>query len=262
MRVLCLVFGFLVLLSIGSHSSAQSVEQQSFKVTTVKKTGGITQFFAKRPWNGLFSAKKFTRQDEPELLNIQRTLQTSVLDLPTAHTEALKKLEVRNQKHVSRGLANSRMMILNTESISDEKELQAVFVHEMGHIVDLGMLTTDSYTKTHFWSVGTQVFANDPSLDFYHLSWIDDKTKSPLAVRSDFVSGYAMTSPFEDFAETYLFYRLHGEKFRSIAAYSNVLSAKYRFIKDRVFNGQEFQLSKQENGFLHNIIWDATLVKF
>ncbi len=262
MRVLCLTFAFLILLSVGSHSSAQSLERKPFKVTTVKKPGGTTQYFAKRPWDGLFSAKKFNRNEQAKLNNIQTTLQTSLLELPTTHTQALKKLEVRNSKHVSRGLANSRMMILNTESIASEEELQAVFTHEMGHIVDLGMLSTTSRTKTDFWTNGTQVFTHDPSLGFYNLSWVNHKEKKTGVVRRDFVSGYAMASPFEDFAESYLFYRLHGEKFRSIAADSNVLAAKYKFMKDEIFEGKEFQIAKEDKGFLHNLIWDATLVKF
>ncbi len=262
MRVVLLVFSFLLLLSFASVPPASAAETKNFSITTVKKSGGITQYFSKKPWEGLFSAKKFSREDKTELDNIQSTLQASLLDLPTMHTASLKKLEVRKDTNVSRGLANSQMMILNTDSISSEDELRAVFTHEMGHIVDLGTLTTDSYTKTVFWTNGTQVFANDPSLDFYHLSWVDYKTKSLLATRSDFVSGYAMTSPFEDFAESYLFYRLHGEKFRQIATYSDVLAAKYDFMKQQVFKGEEFQTEKAENGFLHNLIWDATLVKF
>jgi len=261
MRVLCLVFAFLLLLSVGSHSSAQSLERQPFNVITVKK-GGSTKFFAKKPWEGLFSAKKFSRNDQTKLDNIQATLQASLLELPTTHTQALKKLEVRNSAHVSRGLANSRMMILNTESIASEEELKAVFTHEMGHIVDLGMLSTTSHTKTDFWTNGTQVFTHDPSINFYNLSWVDYAQKKEGSVRSDFVSGYAMASPFEDFAESYLFYRLHGEKFRSIAADSNVLAAKYKFMKDEIFEGKEFQMEKEDKGFLHNLIWDATLVKF
>lgn len=261
MRVLCFVLAFLLLLSTGSQASAQGGERQPFKVTTVKKPGGITQYFAKRPWEGLFAAKKFGRNDQQKLENIQATLQASLLELPTTHTQALKELEVRNTKHVSRGLANSRMMILNADSISTKEELQAVFTHEMGHIVDLGMLSTTSRTKTDFWTQGTQVFTLDPSLGFYKLSWEDHKQKKPGVTRRDFVSGYAMASPFEDFAESYLFYRLHGEKFRSIASDSNILAAKYKFMKEQVFQNQEFQLQKTDKGFLHNLIWDATLVK-
>lgn len=261
MRLICLFLGFFLFLSYSNDTFAQ-VTRNNFDITTVKKPGGTTQYFAKRPWNGLFSAKKFSRNDQTKLTNIQTTLQASLLELPTVHTQALKKLEVRNIKNVSRGLANSHMIILNTESISSKEELQAVFTHEMGHIVDLGMLSTTSHTKTDFWTKGTQVFTQDPSLGFYDLSWENDKKKKAQATRSDFVSGYARTSPFEDFAESYLFYRLHGEKFRSMAADSNVLAAKYQFMKDSVFSGEEFQLEKEDKGFLHNLIWDATLVKF
>lgn len=261
MRVVLLSLSFLVFLSFATHASAQSVERKSFNITTVKKTGS-TKYFARKPWAGLFAAKKFSRADKPELQNIQKTLQASILDLPTRHTAALKKLEVRKENHASRGLANSRMMILNTESINSKEELQAVFTHEMGHIVDLGMLKSYSRSKSVFWTAGTQVFTHDPSLGFYNLSWVNHKQKKKGAVRGDFVSGYAMASPFEDFAESYLFYRLHGEKFRQIAKNSTALSAKYDFLKTKVFNHEEFQVQKADKGFLHNLIWDATLVKF
>ena len=239
-----------------------AAERQSFNVTTVKK-GGNTKFFAKKPWEGLFSAKKFGRRDQGELKNIQSTLKASIVDLPTSHTAALKKLEVRKQQHASRGLANSKMVILNTESISSENELQAVFTHELGHVVDLGMLKPNGRTKSAYWTKGTQVFVGDPSIGFYNLSWTDHNSRKQSVKRADFVSGYAMASPFEDFAESYVFYRLHGEKFRQIATDSEVLQAKYNFMKHRVFKGQEYQQEKNvAQNFLHNVIWDATLVQF
>ena len=240
------------------HAAAQV---QPLNVTTVKKTGR-TQFFAKKPWQGLFSAKKFTNRDRFELLNIKQTLQASLVELPTKHTAALKKLEVRKQDHVSRGLANSRMIILNTESVSSNIELQAVFVHELGHVVDLGALKSKGWQKSRFWTPGTKVFVGDPSIRFYELSWVNSKQRKTNVRRTDFVSGYAMTSPFEDFAESYLFYRLHGEKFRQIATESKILQVKYDFMKTQVFENQEFQTEKQSAGFLHNLIWDATLVSF
>jgi len=237
-----------------------AAERQQFKVTTVKK-GGNTKYFARKPWTGLFSAKKFGRNDQSKLKNIQSTLQASIVDLPSSHTAALKKLEVRKSQHRSRGLANSKMVILNTESISSQDELQAVFTHEMGHVVDLGMLKPNGRTKSVFWTKGTQVFKGDPSIDFYQLSWSDHNSRKKSAMRKDFISGYAMSSPYEDFAESYLFYRLHGEKFRNIAVESPALQAKYNFMRLRVFKGQEFQTQKVAQGFLHNLIWDATLVK-
>ncbi len=261
MRVVLLSLSFLVFISFATQTSAQGVERKNFNITTVKKAGS-TKYFARKPWTGLFAAKKFSRADKSELQDIQKTLQASILDLPTRHTAALKKLEVRKENNASRGLANSRMIILNTESINSKEELQAVFTHEMGHVVDLGLLKSYSGTKSVFWTPGTQVYDKDPSLNFYKISWVDYKTKNSSATRSDFISGYAQSSPFEDFAESYLFYRLHGEKFRQITENSTALLAKYNFIKTKVFNQKEFQVQKVNKGFLHNLIWDATLVKF
>lgn len=259
------ILSVLVLLlspQVGAEVMHGSAERQNFTVTSVKKDGN-TKFFAKKPWEGLFSAKKFGRNDLPELTNIEALLKAAIIDLPTSHTAALKKLEVRNQQNASRGLANSKMIILNTDSISSSDELQAVFTHEMGHVVDLGMLKPNGRTKSAFWTEGTQVFVGDPSIDFYTLSWTDYNSRKQVAKRGDFISGYAMSSPYEDFAESYVFYRLHGEKFRSIAAESEILQAKYNFIKNRVFKGQEYQKEKHvAANFLHNVIWDATLVKF
>ena len=257
---LCLLLPVSVI-AASVESFHHAAQRQSFSVTTVKK-GGTTQYFSKKPWQGLFATKKFGRRDQVELNSIKRSLKASITDLPSFHTSALKSLEVRNQKHQSRGMANSRMMILNTDSIGSNQELQAVFTHEMGHIVDLGMLKTSGRLKSDYWSRGTQVFAGDPSIAFYDISWKSDIQRKVGAKRADFISGYAMTSPFEDFAESYLFYRLHGEKFREIAQDSAALQAKYSFMKHRVFKGEEYQLAKPDKGFLHNVIWDATLVKF
>lgn len=258
--VILLVLSLLLTPQASFEVMHGAAERQNFNITTVKKAGSI-KYFAKKPWEGLFSAKKFGRNDQAELKNIQSTLQASIIELPTSHTAALKKLEIRKNQHASRGLANSKMMILNTESISTEDELQAVFTHEMGHVVDLGMLKPRGRTKSPFWTKGTQVFVGDPSINFYRLSWVDHNSKKEGMKRSDFISGYAMASPYEDFAESYLFYRLHGEKFRSIAEESEVLNAKYNFMKAKVFKGEEFQVEKENNNFLHNLIWDATLVK-
>ncbi len=213
------------------------------------------------PWDGHFSAKNFTTStDRIDLEGIKGALKASILMLPKNHTGTLKELEIRNVTHVSRGLANSKKIILHTDSVETEAELKSVFVHEMGHIVDLGYLKGQNGNVSTFKDGRRVIYTDDPSLIFYTISWQDEKTRKKGTLRNDFVSGYAMQSPFEDFAESYIFYRLHGEKFRKIAKESDALDQKYNFMKYQVFAGVEFQ--KEKNGkFLHNLIWDATLVK-
>ncbi len=215
------------------------------------------------PWKGHFSAKNYeTSGDKLELESIKKGLRSSILKLPRSHTQALKSLEIRNQKHESRGLANSKKIIIHTASVGDEQELQSVFIHELGHVVDLGKMNGNSGRTTAFWDGKTPVYSDDVSLKFYSISWNSASERKDAMKRSDFISGYAMTNCFEDFAESYVFYRLHGEKFRTIAEESPALKAKYDFMKTYVFGGMEYQKQKKETSFVHSLIWDATLVKF
>jgi hypothetical protein len=92
------------------------------------------------------------------------------------------------------------------------------------------------------------------------LSWRDEETQKYLAERKDFVSGYAMTDPFEDFAESFNFYVLHGADFRAIANESTVLAKKYDFLKDKVFSGLEFESGRNTKD--EKRVWDTTLVEF
>ena len=212
-------------------------------------------------WNGHFSAKNYaTNSAKANLENIKQTLDKTFKLLPRHHVASLKDLEVRNNYQASRGLANGNRMILNTGNIESQKELKSVFVHEMGHVVDLGVLKGKNGRRTSFWDGKTPIYSDDPSLKFYRISWRSSEEKKSNAKSSDFVSGYAKSSVFEDFAETYIFYRLHGEKFRVEMQYSKKLQEKYNFMKNIVFDGKEFQLEKKSD-WQPKYIWDATLVK-
>jgi len=214
------------------------------------------------PWDGHFSAKNFkTTSDKTELSKIKKSIRTAITNLPETHVNTLQDLEVKKEYHSSRGMANRKKMILHTDSIDSDKELISVFVHEMGHVVDLGLFVGSRGIPTEFRDGKKTILSDDRSLSFYRLSWIDINTRKTSAVRADFVSGYAMSDAFEDFAESYLFYRIHGEKFRSAMKNSMILTSKYNFLKDIVFDGIEFQTDKETSSFA-NLIFDATLLPF
>ena len=219
----------------------------------------------KKPWNGHFSAKNFrqTTTDHNYLDRIKKNLRASIIALPKWHTEALKDLEVYKGKNISRGLSNSKKIILHTDSIKNYQELIAVFVHEMGHITDLGALKGRQGHQTNFYDGQEPILNDDLSFLFYKISWENAHHKKHSAKNKDFVSRYAESDCFEDFAESYLFYRLHGEKFRGILHHSSALKKKYEFMKNYVFNGQEFQLKKTPNlNFPYENVFDVTLLNF
>ncbi len=223
--------------------------------------GEITESYHAAAWKGHFSAQNFQDPTErKQLIAYRRTLSQGMNALPKAHTKQLKKLELRNKAHYSRGMANHEKLILNTGKIKTRDEFMSVFIHEMGHIVDLGHLKGTKGHRTKFRDGKRSIFSDDPSVKFYRISWINDKNRRRGTKRKDFVSGYAMSDPFEDFSESYLFYRLHGDKFRHIARTSTSLRRKYDFLRTNVFNGEEFQTEKQNAQFTHGKLWDATLL--
>ena len=218
---------------------------------------------ASKPWNGHFAAQNFDKPVEKTALKtIRKNLQAVVLALPHAHTSALKSLEVRNTDHVSRGLANSKKIILNTGNIDTDAELKAVFIHELGHVVDLGRLKGQNLKKSEFKDGKRSIWSDDPSLAFYRLSWANADARKAGTSKYDFVSGYSMSNPFEDFAESYLFYRLHGAKFRAATTKSEILGKKYAFMRDQVFGGEEFQTDTFVKDYIPGLIWDVTLLGY
>lgn len=212
------------------------------------------------PWTGHFAAKNFkqTRNDRLRLSFAKKQIRETILALPKWHTDALDTLEIRNEAHVSRGLSNAKKIILHTSSIETTDELKSVFIHELGHIVDLGALKGSRGKKTRFKDGNIQILSDDPSIKFYEISWTSSNTQNRNTNSKDFVSGYAQSDCFEDFAESYLMYRMHGARFRSLAKNSPSLQKKYNFMKTNVFGNTEFELEKIET--IREITFDTTLL--
>lgn len=162
-----------------------------------------------------------------------------------------------------RGLGGGSTIILRCQNVTD-RELVSVFIHELGHIFDTGVLKGNFWAgESEFMDGKNPVYRDDLSLDFYRISFKNDKTLKAAANNLDFVSGYAMSDPFEDFAESYNFYLLHGDDFRYLAISNNALEQKYNFFKDKVFGGKEFNLNDGlQVGDDGNRSYDSTLLHY
>ena len=183
--------------------------------------------------------------------------------MPPETVKKLKNLTLYFNSTGRRGLGGGSTIILRCQNVSD-KELVSVLVHELGHIQDTGVLSGASWTgNSEFVDGQAPVFMNDLSLDFYRISFNDEASLKTTAVPEDFVSGYAMSDPFEDFAETYNYYLLHGDHFRLMLDESEALRSKYQFMKDVVFADQEFDYQTDQ---IHKITgarnYDATQVGY
>lgn len=170
----------------------------------------------------------------------EETITRAYFSFPYLHRTQLKSLKFLWTKNTQRGLGGESSIHLKCNDMS-AAELTAVFVHEMGHIVDTGLIEGQSSAgPSHFVDRRASVFQNDPSIDFYAISWKNATMKWGKSSGNDFVTGYAMSDPFEDFAESYNFYLLHGSQFRYMSRFNKKLEQKYAYLRDRIFSGQEF----------------------
>ncbi len=208
-----------------------------------------------------FSVRHFN--DSQESLNnaLQERIKKVFDSLPTDHVNTVEDIVLDYDTNAHRGLGGNNLIILRGVRM-DEKEFIGVLVHETAHNVDYGFLVHKNEEEVSNFKDGSYpLYITDPSIDFYRISWENENTLKKTASNLDFVSGYAMSDPFEDFAETYTYYVLHNEDFRALVSSSPNLYAKYRFMKYRVFNGVEFNTGDGEVN-IHNRPWDTTLLSY
>ena len=209
-----------------------------------------------------FAAK--TVADQYETLNAdQENELMEVIDkLPPEHTSTLKNLVLDLDPNANRGLGGKSIIILRGINMGNE-ERDSVLIHEIGHIVDLGYMTEKNQDNASEFSDGKNpVYESDLSLEFYRLSWENEKIRKKTVGNTDFVSGYAMSDPFEDFAESYAYYVLHNKDFKAKTQTSDILLKKYEFLKNKVFKGIEFATGIYKPEDLNRRPWDVTVLNY
>ncbi len=256
----------------------QQVFNQDLKAETLvseqKSAANKIAFLDKLKEKGitLHPGSEFTTNDSPTPTTkehcaelVYKTLEV----MPKDVTGKLKNLTLYFSSTGRRGLGGGSTIILRCQNVTDS-ELVGVLVHELGHIKDTGLMKGDFWSgESEFKDGGKAIYKNDPSLEFYRIGFENEKKIKSGSSADDFVTGYAMTDPFEDFAETYNFYVLHGHQFKEMSELNTALSQKYQFMKEEVFEGKEFK-DVGEKDFdsdlgkvlLANRDYDSTLIKF
>lgn len=132
---------------------------------------------------------------------------------------------VDSERVEPRGQLSGKDLIISTAIPTDSEKLK-VFVHELGHVVDIHYLKPGAF--------------GDLSGDFYAISWDSYKVKKKGAKLADFVSGYALSNKYEDFAESFAFFVFHNAEFEKRAKSNASLARKYAFFANRIFADKEF----------------------
>lgn len=120
-----------------------------------------------------------------------------------------------------------------------KNEFLSVAIHEFAHFVDI-----------YYFQ---KKVLHDISENFYLISWEETRIIKSWQEQKDFVSWYAMTNKYEDFAESFTYYILHNKDFLEKAQKSEILQKKYNFFSVYFFKKWGFQ----ETDFsIDNIVLD------
>jgi hypothetical protein len=200
--------------------------------------------------------------DQDDIQPKHRQLADEVLRaLPSFCRAHLQNFYVNyDPKAANRGLGGeSTIIIIGTVP---DSEFRALLIHECGHVTDLGGLRgTPSSGQSGFYDGNTPIYQNDPSVAFYQISWLTPTVYQPNTKDTDFVSGYAASDPFEDFAEAYAFYALQKTEFQRLAKLNPVIKAKYDFMDKVVFSGNpSVATGRFKRGT--RVPWDVTKLPF
>lgn len=178
---------------------------------------------------------------EPRKLLIQTVLRSNIMQF--SYT-ALRIVLDTNQKE-PRGKMQWHQITLSP-SVPKDAEFIKLLVHEVSHYIDIFYLTSSLNGK------------EDPSQIFYRISWQDKSIKKPSETLAAFVSGYAATNQYEDFAESLTFYIFHNDEFMERALKNDSLRQKYLFLSNFVFPDGEFLDTNFGIGKVPGYLWDTT----
>lgn len=148
-------------------------------------------------------------------------------------------LTINGTQSDNRWYYTAQKITTNISIMKSYLEFIEIVSHELWHLIDIDVLVWNArYFDEQFTEAWQKNFrTDDPSLNFYRLSRVSESTQKKWSTYLDFVSGYAQTNPFEDFAETLNFY-LHDNKAFNLMKQDNpILQKKYQFM-EKLFWGK------------------------
>ena len=156
-------------------------------------------------------------------------------------SEKIRFVLVHQDNESRRASAGHDYIKFNPYKSTDNKELRNVLTHELGHVVDFIMVAwTTAQKDTTYTEFGKATRSiDDPSIDFYSISWDGEQLRKKEASFKDFVSGYAMKWVYEDLAESFQLRRNHNDYFKQLAKTNATLQKKYDYFEN-LYNGVFF----------------------
>lgn len=182
---------------------------------------------------------------DTDKMHAREKIVTQVLSSPSFYDWSRESLSVSIDHTLvePRGRMKGRSITLSS-SVARDSEFLKLFVHELGHFVDIYVYN----------SIG----GKDLSNQFYNISWQSPTTKRAGQKGQNFISGYAATNQYEDFAESFVFYIFHNRVFEDKALKDETIRQKYLFFQTYIFPSGTFVDTDFSLGKIPSYTWDTT----
>lgn len=189
-----------------------------------------------------------------------RILASAILStIPSPCRTYLKNFYITYDGSTQRGLGGKTTIIIDG-SVGDE-EFTGLLVHECGHVTHGNLLGSRTAGASGFKD-GQDVFSADsPAAQFFAISWMTERVLRENVHAEDFVSGYARSDAFEDFAETFTAYVLHRDMLEERAAGNAAIAAKLRWM-ETYLPLTEDALGQSLFAWKGSVPWDVTKLPF
>lgn len=198
--------------------------------------------------------------DQPSITQHHKELATAVfMALPSGCRANIRSFSILYKDAKYRGLGGKTTIIIDG-SVSDT-EFIALLAHECGHVISGNLTGTASVGNSAYWD-GKEAFKADaPVLSFFSASWENERTLKKGSKDADFISGYAKTDIFEDFAETFAAYVLQRPYLRKRAETNAAIAQKLAWMEQNL-PLSETAVGETTYAGTSKVPWDVTKLPY
>lgn len=179
--------------------------------------------------------------------------------LPSGCRDNLRNFYVQYTNVKNRGLGGKTTIII-AGNVPDE-EFVGLLIHECAHVIHSNLGGNSTAGVSSFADGNTPFYADSPMVSFFSINWLKEGILQPDAEKKDFISGYAQSDVFEDFAETFAMYILHRSAFEKRALTNPSIAAKLEWMNANLPTGGNL-LGTSRYTWESGVPWDITKLAY
>lgn len=228
--------------------------------SAAKKRRTETPYLASVAIASSSSSAAYAFLDQPGISTHHKELATRVFAaLPPSCADHIRTFSIMYKDAKYRGLGGKSTIIV--DGTAPDEEFAALLTHECGHVISGNLQGTPAAGESDFRDGKDSFYRDGSVVGFFSISWENERTMKKGTKDADFVSGYASSDIFEDFAETFAAYVLQRPYLRQRAKTNAAIAQKLAWMEQNIpLSEQALGTSTYAGG--KSIPWDVTKLPY